>query len=198
MPALISAAAGQLIRPGTRTGDSGTNRQVQTAPATISDERQPEEPVPAEVLDDHRAREDPDAAADTEHRRHQADAAGDPLARELVADDPEREREDAAARALDRARDDQQRERAARRRRAACPRASTTSVQTSRCSLPYMSPSRPMIAVPTDAESRYAGEHPGDAVLGRVEVVLDRRQRRHDRRAEHREREARPPRARPA
>src|SRR5579864_945212 len=28
MPALISSAASQLIRPGTRTGDSGTNRQV--------------------------------------------------------------------------------------------------------------------------------------------------------------------------
>ena len=42
----------------------------------------------------------------------QADAAGDAFSRELVADDPEREREDAAADALDRARDDQQRQRA--------------------------------------------------------------------------------------
>src|SRR5690242_20518846 len=31
IPALISAAAGQLMRPGTRTGDSGTNRHVHTA-----------------------------------------------------------------------------------------------------------------------------------------------------------------------
>ena len=30
-----------------------------------------------------------------------------------------------------------------------------------------------------------AGQQPGDAGLGRVQVVLDRRQRRHDRRAEH-------------
>ena len=33
------------------------------------------------------------------------------------------------------------------------------------------------------------GEDPGDPVLGGVQVVLDRRQRRHDSRAEHRERE---------
>ncbi len=36
------------------------------------------------------------------------------------------------------------------------PAASTTSVHTSVRSLPYMSPSRPMMAVPTDAASRYA------------------------------------------
>src|SRR6516164_9885892 len=29
MPMLMSAAAGQLTRPGVRTGDSGTNRHVQ-------------------------------------------------------------------------------------------------------------------------------------------------------------------------
>ena len=36
MPPLISVAASQLIRPGTRTGDSGTKRQVQTADTTIT------------------------------------------------------------------------------------------------------------------------------------------------------------------
>src|SRR5438128_10146692 len=35
MPVLINTAAGQLMRPGTRTGDSGTNLQVQIAAATI-------------------------------------------------------------------------------------------------------------------------------------------------------------------
>ena len=35
-PAVISAAASQLTRPGTRTGDSGTNRQVQIAAATVT------------------------------------------------------------------------------------------------------------------------------------------------------------------
>src|SRR2546421_324853 len=36
MPVLIRTAAGQLTRPATRTGDSGTNRHVQNAAATIS------------------------------------------------------------------------------------------------------------------------------------------------------------------
>jgi len=36
MPTVISAAAAQLMRPGTRTGDSGTNRQVKTPAATIT------------------------------------------------------------------------------------------------------------------------------------------------------------------
>ena len=35
-PKVISAAASQLTRPGTRTGDSGTNRQVQIAAATVA------------------------------------------------------------------------------------------------------------------------------------------------------------------
>ena len=36
IPAVISAAAVQLILPGTRTGDSGTKRQVSTADTTIT------------------------------------------------------------------------------------------------------------------------------------------------------------------
>src|SRR5258708_11554028 len=36
MPIVISAAAGQLIRPGTRTGDSGMNRQVATAAISVA------------------------------------------------------------------------------------------------------------------------------------------------------------------
>jgi hypothetical protein len=35
-PAVISTAASQLTRPGTRTGDSGTKRQVQKAAATVT------------------------------------------------------------------------------------------------------------------------------------------------------------------
>ena len=188
IPALISAAAGQLIRPGTRTGDSGTKRHVQTAATTISDERQPEQPVPAQVLHDRGAGEDADAAADPEQRRHEPDAAGDALARELVADDPEREREDAAADALDRARDDQQRE-----------RARDAGEQRARAEHDERPDEQALLAVhvaePADDRGADGGreqirsEHPGDPVLGGVQVVLDRRQRRHDRRAEHRERE---------
>src|SRR5204863_5774480 len=36
MPADINAAASQLTRPGTRTGDSGTNRQVKKIAATVT------------------------------------------------------------------------------------------------------------------------------------------------------------------
>jgi 2-polyprenyl-3-methyl-5-hydroxy-6-metoxy-1,4-benzoquinol methylase len=36
MPRVISAAASQLMRPGTRTGDSGMNRQVANAAMTIT------------------------------------------------------------------------------------------------------------------------------------------------------------------
>src|SRR5581483_1411553 len=45
--------------------------------------------------------DDAEAGADAEDRRQQADAARDLLARKLVADDPEREREDSARDALD-------------------------------------------------------------------------------------------------
>src|SRR5579862_9885912 len=36
IPALINAAAPQLMRPGTRTGDSGTKRHVQKAAGTMT------------------------------------------------------------------------------------------------------------------------------------------------------------------
>src|SRR5664279_5039816 len=36
MPIVISAAASQLIRPGTRTGDSGMNRHVAIAAITVA------------------------------------------------------------------------------------------------------------------------------------------------------------------
>ena len=94
--------------------------------------------------------------ADAEDRREQADAAGHLLARELVADDPEREREDPAGGALDEARDDDAAPSELETAASSVPPARITSVNSSRRSLPYMSPSRPRIAVPTDAESRYA------------------------------------------
>ena len=36
MPAVIRAAASQLMRPGTRIGDSGMNLQVATAAMTVA------------------------------------------------------------------------------------------------------------------------------------------------------------------
>ena len=75
--------------------------------------------------------------------------------RELVADDPEREREDRAAETLDHARDDHQRERADDRRQQRLPAARPRSAITSTRFLPKMSPSRPAIGVTTEAASRY-------------------------------------------
>ena len=95
----------------------------------------------------------PSAAADAEDRREQADPAGDLLARELVADDAVGEREDAAAGALDEAGGDQQRQRAGDGGEQGAD-GEDHSVQSSSRSLPYMSPSRPRIEVPTEAASR--------------------------------------------
>ena len=61
MPIVIRAAASQLMRPATRTGDSGMNRQVAAAASTDRDERDPEEPVIVEVLDDDAGEHDADA-----------------------------------------------------------------------------------------------------------------------------------------
>ncbi len=52
------------------------------------------------MVDDESADHEPETAADRRERREQADAPGNAVARELVADDPEAEREDAAADAL--------------------------------------------------------------------------------------------------
>ncbi len=79
------------------------------------DQAQPEDPRVVEVVDDHAREHEAGAAADPERRRDQADAGADALARELVADDPEREREDRAAEALDRAPGDQHLERVGER-----------------------------------------------------------------------------------
>ena len=117
-------------------------------------EREPEEPLPAEVLDDEAAEDDADPGADAEDGRDQPDPAGDLVERELVADDPEGEREDAAADTLDQAAPRSAGRGCGRPPRAVCRRANATSVQTRTCCLPNMSPRRPRSAVPTDAESR--------------------------------------------
>ena len=49
------------------------------------------------------------------------------------------------------------------------PSASISSTIISRRSLPYMSPSRPMIGVATEALSRIGGQHPADRALGGVQ-----------------------------
>ena len=80
--------------------------------------------------------------------------AGDALARELVADDPEAEREDAAADALQHAPGDDDPERRRRAPRRPSRRAKATSEMTSSRRLPNMSPSRPSSGVKTAAATR--------------------------------------------
>ena len=66
-----------------------------------------EDPPPVDVVDEDAGEHEPEPAADPEHRREQADADLDPLAGELVPDDPDAEREHGAARAGDEPRRDQ-------------------------------------------------------------------------------------------
>ena len=155
MPPLISAAAGQLIRPGTRTGDSGTNRHVHTAAATISTSGNQKSqcqlrcstiaapatmptppPIPSSadmspMLPATRSR------GNSSRMIPNASGKMPPptpwIVRATISSASEPETPASSVPAL-----------------------RTTSVQTRRCSLPYMSPRRPMIAVPTEAESRYA------------------------------------------
>ena len=71
------------------------------------DRAEQEEQPPREVVDDHAREDDPEAAADAEHGREQADPDLDLLGRELVADDREAEREERATGARDDAKCDQ-------------------------------------------------------------------------------------------
>jgi hypothetical protein len=60
-----------------------------------------EDPAPREVVDEQAREDEPEAAADAEDRGDHPDGDADPLARELVVDDREAEREDGAAQPLD-------------------------------------------------------------------------------------------------
>ncbi len=189
MPTPISAAATQLMRPGTRTGDSGTNRQAQiaastmitsgtqksqcqlrcstmTAPATIPT------PAPTPRIADIRPML-PATFSRGNSSRMIPNASGKipPPApcttRAMISTGSE-------------------------------PASAATSVPTAR--IDERPDEQVLLAVhvaePADdrrADGRgeqIAGQDPGDAVLARVEAVLDRRERRHDRGAEERKREA--------
>ncbi len=67
------------------------------------DQVDPEQPLQVDVVDDHAAERQADAAADAEDRADHRQPARDLVARERVAHDPEREREDAARDALQQA-----------------------------------------------------------------------------------------------
>ena len=137
------------------------------------------------MLDEHAGEHDSRPGSDSEDGRQEPDAARHPLARELVAHDAEREREDAATGSLDEARGDQQAE-AAR----------NGGEHGAGCEDPERPEEQPLLAVHVaeaaeDGRADRGGEQvgreqPGDAGLARVKVALDGRQRGHDHRAEHR------------
>ena len=153
-PTASSERAADVDAAGRADGRLGDEELGRDRGEHGGDRAEPEDAVVGGVVGDHAAEDQAGAAADAERRRDQADAARDLLARELVADDPEAEREDAAAGALQDAAE-------RRRPRGRSPSAETTepaanspSATTSSRRLPNMSPRRPKIGVQTAAESR--------------------------------------------
>ena len=112
-------------------------------------------------------------------------AGGHPLARELVADDADGQREDRAAGALDRPAGDQDGQRAARRATSE-PGAEDASEMSSQRSLPYMSPSRPSSGVAIDEVRRKAVNSQVASAGSARKSALDLGQRRDDHRLRQR------------
>nr|BFE73649.1 hypothetical protein GCM10020092_069500 [Actinoplanes digitatis] len=120
------------------------------------DQRQPEQPVPREVLDDRAGGHDADAGADAEDRRDQADDGRDLLAGQLVADHADRQRQDRARRALEHAVGDQHGQVRGQRGDERPGGEGGQHADEDLALALAMSPSRPRMGVRTDADSRYA------------------------------------------
>ena len=173
--------AGPVHAPGhanRRLGDEEVRRDGRE---DHRDQRQPEEVVKGEVVDDRPGQHHAGASADAEQRRHQADRGRHAFARELVPDDPERQREDPAGRTLDHAPDEHQRERCRKRRHK---RADGQEREHD-----HQQPLFPVhVAEPADQRCRNRGaqevrrQDPADGVLRRVQRVLDVGQSRRDKR----------------
>ncbi len=99
-PPAISTAPSQSTRPADPDRRLGHEELDRDGGDDGRDQRQPEQVVVGEVVDDRPGEDDAGAAADAGKRRHHPDGSRDALARELVSNDPEREREDAAGGAL--------------------------------------------------------------------------------------------------
>ena len=138
-------------RPRRRTGDSGTTRG--SAPRRPAPARRPSRNSHCQLRlsSDEAAADEPDPAAHPERARHQPDRHPDLLARELVADDPEAQREDGRARALHDAAEHQPGQdhaSAAASEPSRRPPGEITSIRF----LPYMSPSFPSSGVSTELD----------------------------------------------
>ena len=155
MPRLMRAAARQLMRPGARTGDSGTNRRVQTAATTVAsngsqnsqcqlrcstmspDRTMPMPPPTPRIADSSPMLPATFSRGNSSRTIPNANGKMPPLA-PWIARARMRTPSDGASAA------------------SSVPNASATSVQNRMCSLPCMSPRRPRIGVATEAASRYA------------------------------------------
>ena len=151
-------------RPGVRTGDSGMNSCDRDGGRRRHDRAEPEDPVVGGVVDEQAA-ERPGRAPPPMPSVAEISPmlARDALARELVADDPEAEREDAAADALQDAAGDDDRRATCRAPRRPSRRRRRRATITSSRRLPNMSPSRPKTRREDRGGEQVAGERPGDA-----------------------------------
>ena len=147
-------------------------------------ERDPEQPVVVEVLEDRAGKDDPEPASDPEQPGDERDTARHALTWELVADDAERQREDGATEPLDHAGDDHHGE----RRREACEARSRGKTDEHDEQHPLLAehvPEPPGDRRRDRRREQIGGEDPRDAGRRRVEILLQRRQRRHDQGLEH-------------
>jgi hypothetical protein len=83
-----------------RTGDSGTSSRAATAVGTAMIAADQKIHCVGEVVDDRSAHDQAGASTDLERCRDQPDRAGHAIGRKLVANDSDRERQDASADAL--------------------------------------------------------------------------------------------------
>ena len=133
---------------------------------------------------DRPCKDDSEPAPDPEQPRDERDATGDALARELVADDPEREREDRAADALDDAGADQHGE----RRGEGCQQRSCGEAREhddERALLPEHVPESSCDRRCDRRRQEVGREDPGHACRCGVEILLEGGQCRHDERLQH-------------
>ena len=143
------------------------------------EEADPEQPLQVEVVDDHARERQPDAAADAEDRADDAQPAGDLVARERVAHDPEREREDAAGDALQNPPGDQDLDRARQR----VDHGAHREQDEHHGQHPALAVEVAELADDRRRDRRRdeeAGQDPGDRVLRRVVLLRERRERRDD------------------
>jgi len=139
------------------------------------DQRNPEQPMPAEVLQDHTG-----SRRSPIRRRHRgwptaARCSRDLLARKLVADDAKGEREDAAGGALERAPHDHGPPTSWRRLPAACRGQGSRRSTAGTRPLPYMSPRATQDRGADRGRQQVGRSTPRHARLRGVQIVLDRR-----------------------